>query len=425
MKRSELYAKVWQTPLSKLGPELGVSDVGLAKLCRRHGIPTPPIGYWAQVAAGQTPRQPALPTGAEVDLRFQAPRSAEGQETRNQLLRVAREAKQAVATPEIEVQPTLEGCHPLVAKTAKFFNGILPAIEKAEQAAARARARREPTFGFFGRPQTECGRYEPGEGYLHIAATLTHINWTLRFHDALIRALVAHGCTVQTGADQRLRRVEVQKGDEAVGLAFAEEYDKAPKKGQRSAPSQTSAYVEWEYTPKDTFKLKMKRQFGGLRLWVGTAATLEEKLPEIVREFLAALEAQRAQREILNAEEAARRVRQERYAEEGRLLLAAQEAANRRQAARRAQIDRARALPKAIDEHVALMRLIEAIERRVTPEPGDDGLRTWLSLVKSGLSNPLDALLNDIRRESTGAERPLWWPKSSASDNATAHGDDE
>ena len=35
MKRSELYTKVWSTPMIKLAAELGISDVGLAKACRR------------------------------------------------------------------------------------------------------------------------------------------------------------------------------------------------------------------------------------------------------------------------------------------------------------------------------------------------------------------------------------------------------
>jgi hypothetical protein len=32
--RQELYEKVWQFPLRKLAIEYGISDVGLAKVCR-------------------------------------------------------------------------------------------------------------------------------------------------------------------------------------------------------------------------------------------------------------------------------------------------------------------------------------------------------------------------------------------------------
>jgi hypothetical protein len=41
----ELFEKVWETPVLKLAQEIGVSDVGLAKACRKAGIPLPSRGY--------------------------------------------------------------------------------------------------------------------------------------------------------------------------------------------------------------------------------------------------------------------------------------------------------------------------------------------------------------------------------------------
>lgn len=61
MTREELYALVWQTPLSRLSKRFGLSDVGLRKICVRHGIPTPPLGYWAKRAHGKKVHQPPLP----------------------------------------------------------------------------------------------------------------------------------------------------------------------------------------------------------------------------------------------------------------------------------------------------------------------------------------------------------------------------
>lgn len=51
--REELYELVWSKPMSKLAKELKVSDVGLAKTCRRSDIPTPGLGYWAKVQHGK------------------------------------------------------------------------------------------------------------------------------------------------------------------------------------------------------------------------------------------------------------------------------------------------------------------------------------------------------------------------------------
>jgi len=45
LTRKDLYMRVWKEPMRSLAIELGMSDVGLRKLCRRNGIPTPPQGY--------------------------------------------------------------------------------------------------------------------------------------------------------------------------------------------------------------------------------------------------------------------------------------------------------------------------------------------------------------------------------------------
>ena len=62
--REELYELVWSKPMRKLAAELGVSDVGLAKACRRHDIPRPARGYWAKRAAGRRVSQQPLPPRA-------------------------------------------------------------------------------------------------------------------------------------------------------------------------------------------------------------------------------------------------------------------------------------------------------------------------------------------------------------------------
>jgi hypothetical protein len=58
--REQLYEAIWSKPCMKLAAELGISDVGLAKTCRRMGIPRPPRGYWARIEAGEKLRREAL-----------------------------------------------------------------------------------------------------------------------------------------------------------------------------------------------------------------------------------------------------------------------------------------------------------------------------------------------------------------------------
>ena len=54
LTREQLYEKVWSQSVSSLAKEMGVSDVGLAKICKRHNIPRPGLGYWAKKIWGQT-----------------------------------------------------------------------------------------------------------------------------------------------------------------------------------------------------------------------------------------------------------------------------------------------------------------------------------------------------------------------------------
>lgn len=65
--REELYQLVWSEPMTQLAKRFGLSDVGLAKACRRAAIPVPERGYWAKRQAGKpTVRQPLPPRGPGV-----------------------------------------------------------------------------------------------------------------------------------------------------------------------------------------------------------------------------------------------------------------------------------------------------------------------------------------------------------------------
>ncbi len=61
VSREELYEMVWKTPMVKLAKEFGLSDVALAKTCRRHNVPRPPRGYWTKLDAGKKVERIPLP----------------------------------------------------------------------------------------------------------------------------------------------------------------------------------------------------------------------------------------------------------------------------------------------------------------------------------------------------------------------------
>jgi hypothetical protein len=62
--RQELHDLIWSTPASKLAADFGMSDVAIAKHCKKLNVPRPSRGHWAKVAAGHKPRKKPLPPTA-------------------------------------------------------------------------------------------------------------------------------------------------------------------------------------------------------------------------------------------------------------------------------------------------------------------------------------------------------------------------
>jgi hypothetical protein len=48
LSREELHKAAWSEAMRVLAPRFGVSDVALAKACRRASVPVPERGYWAK-----------------------------------------------------------------------------------------------------------------------------------------------------------------------------------------------------------------------------------------------------------------------------------------------------------------------------------------------------------------------------------------
>lgn len=118
--RQELYEKVWQCPLRKLAAEYGISDVGLARVCRKLDIPLPGLGHWTKIACGHAIPRPSLPAMENVPV----------------LVRQVREPQAAVHPEDVphleaiehiaaEPSPSVTKAmlaHPLVEKTRLILN---------------------------------------------------------------------------------------------------------------------------------------------------------------------------------------------------------------------------------------------------------------------------------------------------------------
>lgn len=59
--RKELYELIWSQPMRTVAASIGISDVALAKQCKKANIPVPNRGYWARQHAGKPTVQIPLP----------------------------------------------------------------------------------------------------------------------------------------------------------------------------------------------------------------------------------------------------------------------------------------------------------------------------------------------------------------------------
>lgn len=112
---SELYNLVWSKPMTILAKEFGISDQGLAKICRLNDIPTPERGYWAKLQAGKQVQVHPLSTHlreSKVKITIQAT------EPKPKLKPLPKPEKPSDKV-SVEIPTDLNRLHPVVARWVK------------------------------------------------------------------------------------------------------------------------------------------------------------------------------------------------------------------------------------------------------------------------------------------------------------------
>ena len=100
LHREKLYQEVWQTPISQLASKYGLSDVGLAKVCKRMDIPLPPRGYWQKRRYGHEVKESNLPAARKQ----QAQAETQINKSEEDLLHIARNKQSKSKLGHVERQ---------------------------------------------------------------------------------------------------------------------------------------------------------------------------------------------------------------------------------------------------------------------------------------------------------------------------------
>lgn len=419
MRRSELYEKVWAKPMVRLARELGISDVGLAKACRRHSVPVPPRGYWAKLQAGQTPPKTPLPApelDLEVDFATTDPAERDRQRTAEQHRKEAIKARtdMLVATVGVTVPEKLDRPHPLVAATQRYVERVPRLVERYKRRGLSA-WRLNPEAE---RPPFEQhGRYSLfREGLLNITASLSIMEWALRFHDAIFKALIAGGMKIQwcpaQESNSRHRQsepacIQLSQSGETFKVEFSQGYRRVPVDPETLAERRKSeSWVrDFEYIPSEKLSFRIiGSEYAAKKSWDGTQEKLQAQVSEIVQTIFGLVP---LQAELRTKREAAAELARQQ-AEQAALQ-------RRRREARTEQLKNAFAMAEAHERVRNLEAFLSQLDLKLDSmnETARQRCKVWLRVVREELkrSNPVERLLSDALSTPTwGTWPPDWWP---------------
>ncbi|WP_236710361.1 hypothetical protein [Pseudomonas sp. RIT-PI-q] len=117
--RASLYEQAWSIPMTKIGERYGVSSSYLARVFTSLNIPRPPVGYWAQVAAGKGKARPPLPESRPGDLTAWSRNGAPIQISRSLPKEGQKTSRKASLAPT-----TLPRRHPLLLGIEEHFKKV-------------------------------------------------------------------------------------------------------------------------------------------------------------------------------------------------------------------------------------------------------------------------------------------------------------
>ncbi len=293
--RTELYARVWITPMRHLAKEFGFSDVGLAKLCKRHDIPTPPLGYWSKVKHGKRVSRPELPVRSAdadvIDLSHESrqetaeiPFSATFFDSE-----IGQLAEKELHSPPIVVANTLRLPHEVVIRT---------------QAALRAAAKSD----YFRNREILYPLRRKEDPLLDVAVGRALMNRALRICDALLKACEKRGYQIRSNKCGWKPAIQI----DAFGESFEFKLREITKRGMRELTAgekerlqrNPDAYIsnKYEFALTGNLRLELGRWLPYLTLQDGKRKRVEDGLNRVMIAIL-----RNADEGRRNAAEAARK----------------------------------------------------------------------------------------------------------------------
>jgi hypothetical protein len=349
LTRQELYDQIWKKPLSQVASELGISDVWLAKTCRRHQIPVPYRGFWARRESGQTPpvtRLPTHPEGARNRIVFRK--------------RFFEPPKVPDSSPELTAALQREGDY-------APFDSVPERIGRSHSVVAEARA------AYTGAYVTRYGHLDRKhvKGVLDLLVSRAQLGRALRLAQGIAAGAERRGYTFHDGdqwhgAGMMVRGQKIDFSIEETSRQLPVEKQAVPPKTIKAALWPNRVEREYQPTGRLALKIQMYNRTAIKTIWRDKADDLVEKhLPEF---FGSAL---RLSFE-LEVRERERKAEQAKWENERRIQSELQTAAKELEE-----------LATKFERHARLTRLVAAMDERklvmTLPVGNHPSWRDWVT----------------------------------------------
>lgn len=407
LTRLQLHSLIWEKPVIHLAKDFGLSDVGLAKICRKYGIPLPERGYWARVEAGQKVSKKALPRKDYDPVIEIQDRPAITEAVLLQKQKEKEKQTKIIASIGAVLIPSeLVSPHKLTIKTLHYFEGIKKKLERESRMKDRYQLDWKDRA-----PLADHGRYwcSPQDGF-NLKVSLEKLQRALCFLNALIKALEQHGFTINSNRDdQRGQKiVEAVKENEGVRFQLVEGYKVRMLTAQelKIARAQWSFASETTRVPSGIFTFTVSgRESWTEKKFVDGTKRIEDRFPAIIAEFIDLIPRQRQIRIDRAKAEEERRERERRELE--RRL---------RRQKQKEQYESAIAESKQLESLERLEAYLQRLETQYISEYGalEGNVAEWLRVVRTiaQSNNPLKERLECLKDlNNYEASQIDWMPK--------------
>jgi len=290
LTREELHVRVWQQPMRTLAQEFGISDVALAKTCRKAKVPVPGRGYWARKAAGKKVRTVSLPPVPDSE---------------RDVLRIVefrpREKPESIAPPVLE-QVGFEAQPENRIQVADSLRRPHPLVSATMEALKQSTGSRHDGYLWNWKAR-----------HLDVEISKATLQRAMRIMDAVVKAFEARGWEVSLGrGDDRNSYVTILGQPIPFGL-------REPRRRVNIPPAERRSYgPDYQEQPSGRLALVLREYWGHSvkkSITETDARPLEERLNDFVVAAVA-LANERAEWERRRAEAEERRRIEERQRDE-------------------------------------------------------------------------------------------------------------